>query len=125
MTLPGKLVDGTFTFLFLNPGDASGHFLSRGDAERKVLAMSCDVRPPKRCESSKIKVDGDMTVLASFRGCPLGDNTVEKESIPSGRPAAGIQQAGSTRVGRWTILEWKDLTGYPGTSVHLPGRAMV
>lgn len=86
MTLPGKLVDGTFTFLFLNPGDASGHFLSRGDAEHKVLAMSCDMRPAERCESSKIKVDGDMTVLASFRGCPWETTPWRRNRYPREGP---------------------------------------
>lgn len=49
----------------------------------KVLAMLCDMGLAKRYESSKLKVDGDMRLLASFRvhkeGVPLGDNTMEKE----------------------------------------------
>lgn len=45
--------------------------------------MSCDMGLAKRYESSKLKVDGNMRLLASFRvhkeGVPLGDNTMEKE----------------------------------------------
>ena len=91
--------------------------------------MSCDMGPAKGCGSSKLKVDGDMRLLASFRvhkeGVPLGDNTVEKESTLLGRTAVGSHQTGSTHVGRWMIWEWKDLKGYLGTSVHLQGGAVV